>query len=48
MRKIIINAMCGAAIGAVMGHIGYGMGTWQFWAILLSAIVVIISSAIND
>lgn len=35
----LIICMCSSLLGNFLWHMGYGLSTWQFWAILILYIV---------
>jgi hypothetical protein len=47
MRMIFINAICGGAIGGILGFNGLDFLTWQFWVIMGCVLCIIINSGVE-
>jgi hypothetical protein len=43
MRRLIINAGLGGILGGVLGAHGYVLSTWQFWAVMIWWMCVMIN-----
>lgn len=48
MIDIIISFVTFGAIGQILGSVGYGPGSWQFWVIILCMLINRISALLHD
>lgn len=48
IMTIILRLLCFGSIGFITAYSGYGINTWQFWLIVILAIVIYLCGVIEE